>query len=391
MDIAKRAKELSADMVSLRRELHACPEVDHDLPLTESVVVRELAKLGLDEIKSNQGKKHGVFATLKGSRAGNVLAIRADMDALPVKEETGLPFASQNGFMHACGHDAHVAMLLSAARILSEQREDLPGTVRFIFQPAEETIYGAVSLIESGALDHPKVDEIIALHTGNIWRGVAPGRIGYRAGAMMAATNVFKITLRGRGGHGAMPHLTVDPIVMAAEVISQLQTLVSREINPFDPAVLTIGKIEGGTANNVIAESCEFTGMLRTFDIKVAAFLEERVMATAKGVAEAMRGSADVEFVSSLPPVVNDKAITLKMRDIVNDVLGEGYAQELEFPSSGAEDFARYLQKIPGALFFHSAVLDGERDHPHHNPRFDIDESVLWTGAAALSAYALRR
>jgi amidohydrolase len=208
---------------------------------------------------------------------------------------------------------------------------------------------------------------------------------------MMAATNVFKITLRGRGGHGAMPHLTVDPIVMAAEVISQLQTLISREVNPFDPAVLTVGKIEGGTVNNVIAESCEMRGMFRTFDAKVAAFLSERVAATVEGVALSMRGSAEVEFVSSLPPVVNDKATALKMRDIVSDVLGDGYAQELEFPSSGAEDFAIYLQKIPGALFFHSSDPGEGRGYPHHNPKFDIDESVLWTGAAALSAYALRR
>ena len=253
MDIEKQARDLNETVVALRRELHAHPELEHDLPFTESVVVRELSKLGLDEIKSAQGKGHGVFATLKGGKPGKVLALRADMDALPVKEETGLPFASENGNMHACGHDAHVAMLLGAARLLAESRAELAGTVRFIFQPSEETVWGASSMIDSGALENPRVDEIIGLHTGNIWSDLEPGQIGWKAGPFMAATTTFRILLEGRGGHGAMPHLAVDPIVMAAEVISQIQTLVSREVSPFDPAVVTIGKIEGGTAHNVIA------------------------------------------------------------------------------------------------------------------------------------------
>ena len=391
MDIVERAKELSADMVSIRRELHSRPEIDHDLPVTESVIARELAKLELDDVKSGQGSGHGIYATLKGKRAGDVLAIRSDMDALPVKEDTGLPFASSNSFMHACGHDAHAAMLLAAARILSERREELPGTVRLIFQPAEETIGGALSMIQSGALENPKVDEIITIHTGNLWSGVSPGVIGFRAGAMMAATNAFKITLYGRGGHGAMPHLTVDPIVMAAEIISELQTLISREINPFDPAVLTIGKIEGGTTHNIIAESCEMRAMFRAFSPKVASLLKERVVATVKGIAETMRGSAEVDFFLDLPAVMNDKDITLKMRDIVSESLGSEYARELEFPSSVSEDFSFYLQKIPGALFFHSAALSEGHNYPHHNPKFDIEESVLWSGAAALAAYALKR
>ncbi|GHS95958.1 amidohydrolase [Synergistales bacterium] len=391
MDIAKRAKELSEYIISIRRELHSCPEIDHDLPVTESVIARELSKLGLDDVKSGQGSGHGIYATLNGKRDGDVLAIRSDMDALPVKENTDLPFASQNNFMHACGHDAHVAMLLGAARILSEQREELPGTVRFIFQPAEETIGGATSMIKSGALENPEVNEIIAIHTGNLWSGVAPGAIGFRAGAMMAATNAFKITLHGHGGHGATPHLTVDPIVMAAEVISELQTLISREINPFDPAVLTVGRIEGGTAHNIIAESCEMRAMFRAFSPKVAELLKERVVATVKGIAKTMRGSADVDFFLDIPAVMNDKNIALKMRNVVSESLGSEYAQELELPSSVSEDFAFYLQKIPGALFFHSAALSEGHNYPHHNPKFDIDESTLWSGAASLAAYALRR
>ena len=389
MDIEKRARELNEPVVALRRELHAHPELEHDLPFTESVVVRELSKLGLDEIKSAQGKGHGVFATLKGGKPGKVLALRADMDALPVKEETGLPFASENGNMHACGHDAHVAMLLGAARLLAESRADLAGTVRFIFQPSEETVWGASSMIDSGALETPRVDEIIGLHTGNIWNGLVPGQIGWKAGPFMAATTTCRILLEGKGGHGAMPHLAVDPIVMAAEVISQLQTLVSREVNPFDPAVVTIGKIEGGTAHNVIAGNCEMRGTVRSFDAKVAAFLKERVRATAEGVAASMRGRAAVEFFGDLAAVINDKAAALRMRDIVTNVLGEQWVREIEFPTSGSEDFSYYLADTPGAFFFHCSAFGGGRDYPHHHPKFDVNESVLWTGTAAMAAYAL--
>ena len=388
--IALKAQELNDFIVALRRELHAHPELEHDLPFTESVVVRELSKLGLDEVKSGQGQGHGVFATLKGGKPGKVLALRADMDALPVKEDTGLPFASINGNMHACGHDAHVAMLLVTAKLLAERREELAGTMRLIFQPCEEAVNGASSMIDSGALENPHVDEIIGLHTGNVWGGLKPGQIGWRAGPMMASTTTCKIVFEGKGGHGAMPHLTVDPIVIAAETIAQLQTLVSREVNPFDPAVVTIGKIQGGTAPNVIAETCELRGTVRTFDPKVGAFLKGRIRATAEGVAASMRGRATVEFYGDLAAVINDKKCSHRMRDIIVRILGEEWVAELELPASGAEDYSCYLKKVPGAFFFHCGAFEDEKlNYPHHNAKFDINESVLWTGVAAMTAYAL--
>jgi amidohydrolase len=361
------------------------------------VIVRELSKLGLDEIKSGQGQGHGVFATLRGKKPGpgKTLAIRADMDALPIVEDTGLPFASTNGHMHACGHDAHVAMLLAAAKLLAAKREDLTGTVRFIFQPAEETTNGALSMITSGALENPQVDEVIGLHTGNIWEGLKPGQIGWRVGPMMASTSALTIEFQGKGGHGATPHLTVDPIVMAAETISQLQTLVSREISPFEPAVLTIGQITGGSTYNVIAGNCHLRGMIRTFNPEIDALLKKRVRETAEGVAASMRGQAAVAFSSDLPAVINDEACALRMRDIVVKTLGEEWVQEVALPSSGAEDFSCYLAKVPGAFFYHCstfepcAVVGEGRDYPHHNAKFDVNESVLWTGTAALAAYAL--
>jgi amidohydrolase len=393
--IGLEAKALNEEITALRRELHAHPELEQDLPFTEELVVRELSKLGLDEIKSGQGKGHGVFATLRGKKTGKTLAMRADMDALPIVEETGLPFASTNGNMHACGHDAHVAMLLTAAKLLATKREDLAGTVRLIFQPAEETVDGALSMIASGALENPQVDEIIGLHTGNIWGGLNPGQIGWRVGPMMASTSTFAIEIQGKGGHGATPHLTVDPIVIAAEMVSQLQTLVSREINPFDPAVLTVGQIAGGSAHNVIAGSCKMRGTIRAFEPKIDAFLKERIKTTVEGIAASMRGKATVAFSSDIPAVVNDRTCSLRMRDIVAKTLGEEWVQEVALPSSGAEDFAFYLGKVPGAFFYHCstfepcAVIGEGRDYPHHNAKFDVNESVLWTGTAALAAYAL--
>lgn len=390
MNIKTRSQELNEYVAALRHELHSHPEVSHDLPYTESVVVRELEKLGLDEIKSGQGTGHGVYATLKGGKPGKTLALRADMDALPVKEETGLPFAATNGNMHACGHDAHVAMLLGAAKLLAENRGELAGTIRFIFQPAEETFGGATGMIESGALKNPNVDAIIGLHTGNIWGGLTAGQIGWRVGPMMASTSSMKINIEGKGGHGAMPHLTVDPIVIAAETIAQLQTLVSREVNPMDPCVVTIGSINGGTAQNVIAGNCEMKGTVRAFRPEVDAFLKDRIRATLEGVAATMRGKASVEFYGDLPALINDKDYALKMKDILSAEIGEEWVREIELPTSGSEDFPYYLREVPGAFFFHCSTFGDARDYPHHNSKFDVNESVLWTGVAALTAYALR-
>lgn len=388
-NIKQKAQSLNDYAVKIRRELHAHPEIAFDLPFTESVILRELESFGIKDIKHGLGGGHGVCAEIHGEKSGKILAIRSDMDALPIKEETGLEFASQNGCMHACGHDAHVAMLLTCAKILSEPeiKKELPGTVRLIFQPSEEPANGAAVIIKDGVLEN--VDKIIGMHTGNLWSGLKAGQIGWRVGAFMASTTTFEIELKGKNAHGATPHLAVDTITMAAQIINQLQTVISREMNPFDPKVLTVGSINGGTAHNVVADYCKMRGMIRCFSSENSEFMKKRIVEISEGVAKSMRGESKVEFSSDLPPVINDKDLTLKMRDIIDKELGAEFEHEIETPTTGAEDFAEYTKYIPGAFFYHCSTLGGGRDFPHHNPHFVIDESVLWTGAAALAAFAL--
>ena len=386
MDIKKRAMELNDYAVGIRHELHAHPELSFDLPFTEGVVVRELEAMGFTNIRQGLAQ-HGVTADLVGARLGKTLALRADMDALPIREETGLPFASDNGCMHACGHDAHTAMLLATAKLLSEAKGELAGTVRFLFQPSEEPANGAAVMVKDGALDG--VDRIIGLHTGNLWAGLKAGQIGWKTGPFMAATTTFNVELKGKSAHGATPHLGVDTITMAAHIISQLQLIVSREMNPFDPRVLTVGQIEGGTTTNIVAESCRFRGVIRSFSADNSAFMKERIVQTVEQEAASLRGTGTVAFSSDLPPVVNDEALTLKMRDIIHKELGAEFEHEIAMPTTGAEDFAEYTKTIPGAFFYHCSTFGDERDRPHHNAHFMVNESVLWTGVAAMAAFAL--
>ncbi|MBQ9566019.1 MAG: amidohydrolase [Synergistaceae bacterium] len=396
-DIKKKAMELNDYAVAIRHELHQRPETSFNLPFTEGVVVRELEKMGFSSIRRGLARDpytegaergYGVTADLVGAKPGKMLAIRADMDALPVREETGLPFASTNGCMHACGHDAHTAMLLSAAKLLSGAREELAGTVRFIFQPSEEPANGAAEMVKDGAMEG--VDRIIGLHTGNLWPGLTAGQIGWRVGPFMAATTTFDVELTGKGAHGATPHMAVDTITMAAQIITQLQLIVSREMSPFDPKVLTVGHIVGGSAHNVVADRCHFRGMIRSFSSTNSAFMKERIVRTVEDVARSLRGTGTVEFSSDVPPVVNDETLTLKMRDAIREELGAEFEHEVASPTTGAEDFSAYTQATPGAFFYHCSTFGDERDAPHHNPRFQVNESVLWTGIAALSAFALR-
>jgi len=387
-DVKKKAQEMSDRIIQWRRALHATPEIGFNTPVTEKFIVDELEKMGVDEIRHGKGMR-GIVALIKGNKPGKVLGIRADYDALNMTEDTGLPFAATNGNMHACGHDAHAAMLLGTAKLLAECRDELRGTVKLLFQPSEEDGKGAPAMIEDGVFENPPMDGIIGLHTGNLWKGFMPGEAGYRFGALMAAADWFTVTFEGKGGHGATPHLTVDPVAMACQAVNLLQLVVSRETSPLDSAVITVGTIQGGTMPNIIAPSCTISGTIRSLSPETRKNLENRLKAICNDVAEALRGKASVSFRYGPPPLINDRGMTEKMKAVMEDILGAEMVHEVEEPTMGGEDMAFFQEKVPGSFFFLPANYGDERDFPHHHPKFDLNESVFWIGPAIMAKYAL--
>src|SRR6056297_56945 len=390
MSVQDEAKKIADNVIKWRRTIHANPELGLETPETEKFIAEALAEIGVEDIKTGVGG-HGVVAYIEGKKKGKTLALRADCDALPVREETGLPFASTNGNMHACGHDAHTAMLLGAARILQDGRDELAGRVQLIFQPAEEIIKRATAMLDDGLFRENRPDAIIGLHTGLIFEGVKTGQIGYKVGPMMASVDRFKIILRGRGSHGAYPHLGVDPISIAGQLIVELQTILSREKDPLQPAVVTIGKIQGGTAFNIIPGECSLEGTVRTLNPEVRAFVEKRIREISESLAESMRGTAEVDYQNGPPSLINDDEINRKAVKIAKDLFGEDGVGEVSTPVLGGEDFAYYLDEVPGAFLFHAGSNPEKgQTYPHHNSRFDIDEDTLWRGAAFLAGFAMR-
>jgi len=389
IDVKKRAQALNPQIVEWRREIHRNPEIGFDTPVTENFIVDRLREMGLEDIRKGVGG-HGVTALIKGGKSGKVLGIRADIDALPVKEENDLSYASLNeGSMHACGHDAHVAIMLGTARILSENRKDLPGTVKLIFQPSEENAEGALAMIRDGVLENPPMDCIIGLHTGSLWKGLSSGMVGYRYGVLMAAADWFTITFEGKGGHGATPHLTVDPVAMACQAFSAIQMIVSRETSPLSSAIITVGKINGGTAPNVIAPTCTISGIIRSLDPETRAMLSKRIKAICENIAKGMRGRADVQLSFGTPPLINDRGTTDKLKKAAVEIMGEGSVAEVPEPTMAGEDMAFFLEKIPGTFFFLPSLFGEGKDHPHHHPKFDLDEEVFWIGSAVMAHFAL--
>ena len=385
----KEAKALHGQIVAWRRHLHQCPEPGLETPATAAFVADELRKLGLD-VKTGVGG-HGVTALLRGKRPGKTLGIRADIDGLLIKEDTGLPFASRNeGRMHACGHDAHTAMALGAATLLARHRDRLKGNVKFIFQPAEEGPGGALPMIKDGALKNPKVDAIIGLHCGRIWKPGVPGEVCVCSrGAMMACLDRIDVKIKGKGGHGAAPHETVDAISIAAHAVSALQTVISREIKPLDPAVITIGKIAGGSAYNIIAGEVVLEGTVRAFKQELREFMAKRIAEILKGVAKSMRGTCEVKYRFGYPPLSNDPAFTAAFAKIAAKIVGPKHVHEVAEPVMGAEDMAYFLNEVPGTYFFLPSCSEkAGQTFPHHHPKFDIDEGVLWLGSALFAATA---
>src|SRR5215216_4233504 len=359
------------DIVALRRDIHREPELGFDTEKTAKKVLDALDGLPL-EIQTGVAE-NGVVATLKGEGGGGpTIALRADMDALPIHEATDLPFASEiDGKMHACGHDGHTSMLVGAARALCRDRlrERLSGTVKFVFQPAEE-----------GVADD--VRQIFALH---LWPGVEFGAAATKAGPIMAASDAFEIEIKGSGGHGAMPHLTTDAVAIAAQVVTALQTVVSREVDPVEPAVLTVGEIGAGSAFNIIPETARLGGTVRTLSAELRERMPERIEELARGVAQGMRGDAELEYSFSYPVTINDANAAKLALGVAGELFGEERSMELANPSMGAEDFAFFLEKVPGAF-----IWLGVGDVSNlHTPQFSFDEEILPQGAALFVALAL--
>jgi hippurate hydrolase len=397
VSLLDEARRLQPDLVTLRRALHRSPEIGLDLPLTQATILEALAGLDL-EIRTGQGCS-SIVAVLRGGATvpeyPRTVLLRADMDALPITEESEDPdLVSQiDGVMHACGHDLHSAMLVGAARLLSARRTQLAGDVVFMFQPGEEGFGGAQIMLDEGVLEAAgrRPDSAWALHvlSGRMPQGIVTGM----PGATMSASNELHVRVRGVGGHGAAPHKAKDPVPVAAEMVLGLQTLLTRTTSPFDPAVLTVGLFHAGTKANVIPEQATFAATIRTFNDAIVEQLAESTVRYCEGVARAHGLLADAEFVRQYPVTMNDATAVDLARNVVSRTLGEKRWNDLQTPSSGAEDFSLVLQSVPGAMLFLGASMDGDgwaSSPENHSPRSRFDESVMPDGAAVLAGLAIQ-
>ena len=385
--IVKSAREIHEQVISWRRALHEIPEFIFELHKTSQFVRERLAEMG---IASEGIAKTGIVAVIKGEAQGRTIALRADMDAIALREETGLPYASRHdGYMHACGHDAHMAMVLGAAKILSEHRRDLRGNVKLLFQPAEEHQGGARQMIEEGCLENPKVDAILGLHVGPLFEQVGTGVIGIHAGTIMASIDTFFVKVQGRGGHSAMPHRSIDPITTASAMIGGLQTIISRELNPSHPAVITIGSIKGGTSPHIIPEGVEFGGTVRTVHENDRTYIEKRIKEVCRSMAGANRAEVEIDFRNYYPTTVNHREFTRFFLKSAEKVVTKENVVELDEPHMGGDDMAYFLELVMGNYF----ILGSNNPtkgivHPNHHPRFNLDEDVLWIGPAVFAQAA---
>src|SRR5215208_43914 len=364
------------EVVWWRRHLHRNPELSFHEEETAQFVYETLRSFGND-LELSRPTPTSVVARLVGAPRGRTLAIRADMDALPIQEENDFEFASRNpGAMHACGHDGHTAMLLGTAKILSEMSDRIWGEVRFFFQHAEElSPGGGEELVEAGVMDG--VDSIIGAH---LWSQLPAGKIGITYGPMMAAPDIFEVTIRGKGGHAAMPHQVVDSIAVGAQVVTNLQHVVSRETDPIDDVVVSVSKFSGGTTHNVIPGTVEMIGTIRTLHPEVRQRIPELIERVIKGVTEAHGALYEFRYKPGYRPVINDEELTRAIEETVKDVFGEG-ALEIMRPNMGGEDFSAYQQRAPGTFFYVGAGNEKKGIvHPHHHLRFTIDEDALGYG-----------
>lgn len=392
--LATDAQALAADLVELRREIHRQPELGLDLPLTQASIIRRLEALEGLEISTGT-RQSSVTAVLRGRAPHDgerpVVLLRGDMDALPVREETGLDFASEvEGRMHACGHDLHVAGLYGAARLLHDRRDQLAADVVFMFQPGEEAYHGARYMVEDGVLEAAgrRVDAAYGLH---VFSSTYDAGVFYsRPGTLMAGCEEFFVTVHGAGGHGSVPHLGKDPVPVAAEIIVALQTLVTRGYSVFDPVVATVGRLEAGTAGNIIPDTATFDISLRLFSAENKQKLIADVARLVEGIASAHGLRASYSLAPDYPVTVNDDAEYRFAQETIGALYGRDAFREMEFPMTGSEDFSHVLNAVPGAFLTLGARI-GDSEESNHSPRADFDESVLPRAAAGLAALALAR
>lgn len=386
MNLWDSAKALEQELIATRRAFHRHPEIGFEEQWTSAQIADRLEKLGL-EVRRNIGRT-GVVGVLRGAAAGPTIALRADIDALPVSEESGVEFASEiQGRMHACGHDTHITSLLGAAKLLCDVRNELHGNVLFLFQPAEELGAGAEAMLADGAFADPKPEMIFGLHNHP---EIPAGKVAIKAGPLMAASAVFTVTVNGKGGHGALPHRNIDPIVTASAIVMSLQTIVSRNISPLEPAVVTVGQFEAGTAFNIIPASARLRGTYRAFDLGLYTGMPELIDRVASETAAAYGATVTTEYELSIAaPVVNEERSTAIIEGAVVKALGQD-AVVRPTPSMGGEDFAMFQKRIPGC-FVWLGVGNPEIGavHPWHSPHYKVDESALKIGAYTLAQAAV--
>lgn len=379
-ELKKDVEDLTSQIIQWRRDFHRYPEVAFEELKTSSVIRDFLESLGMPVITF---AKTGLRGVLEGKPGGRTVALRADIDALPLKEEGDKEYISQNPeAAHACGHDGHMAILMGVAKLLSQRTDSFQGKVVFLFQPSEERIPGgAKQMIEEGALED--VNAIFGLH---LWQPLPTGCVGIVKGAMMAQPDKFSIIVKGKGGHGSMPHQTVDPILVASHLVVNIQSIVSRNIDPLKPAVVSFGTVNGGTIYNIIPSEVNLTGTVRSFDSSIQSLAEERLKEITETTCKAFGATAEFQYEKGYPPLVNDEAMVDFFLEVAGETLGEEKIKAID-PVMGGEDFAYFLQKIPGAFFFFG--MGNGMEFPHHHPAFDIDENALPQATLLMTRLAL--
>lgn len=384
-EVKRLGEKYLQHMINLRETIHMYPEDGFSEFTTSKIIIEELEKLGI-KVQKNVAKT-GVVGLIEGKYPGKTVLLRVDMDALKIQEQADVEYKSKiDGMMHACGHDGHVAGLLGAAMILNELKDNLHGNVKLVFQPAEERDGGALPMIEEGVLENPKVDAAFAAH---LWGYLNEGEVHLKEGPMMASPDIFNIKVIGKGGHGAVPQESIDPIVITCQIVNSLQTIVSRKINPLDPVVITCGRIQGGDCHNVIPNEVELEGTIRTFNEETRNWVPKVMEDLIRGITTSQGAAYEFKYEPKYPALINDKYMTSFAKESLKKVVGEENVFDLKEPNMGGEDFAYFAQKVPSAFIFVGIANNKSEPVIHHNPYFKWDSKNVGILAQSLSQIAI--